>query len=139
LTNIVTETHFQSEDRDPQGRMGRLIAFLANMANGIPAGLGTPLRGIAASNSTAVDIDPSGSATIVTAPLAPAPFAYFVTDPNPKPNIAIALIWQSISVIRVASGGTFNLGTWTAAAGSKSYKINAKNGLLAVEGNNDIY
>jgi hypothetical protein len=139
LTSIVTETHFQPDDRDPQGRMGRLIAFLADMAAGFPSVSGTP-HGIAASNSTAVDIDQNGNATIVAAPGAPVPWAYFVTAPNTVPlvGVNIPLNWQGISVIRVAAGGTFNLGNWTTVAG-KNYKINVNNGLLAVEGNNDFY
>ena len=56
LTNIVTETHFQPDDRDAQGRMGRLISFLASRGIGY---------GIACSWSTAVDINPDGSATVV--------------------------------------------------------------------------
>ncbi len=76
----------------------------------------------------------------MAAPGAPAPWAYFVTAPNTVPQLGnnLGLNWQSIDVIRVATGGTFNLGTWTAAAG-KNYKINVNKGLLSVEGNNDYY
>jgi hypothetical protein len=134
----VTDTHVQPGDKDPQGRMGRLITFLANMAVGLPPVSGTP-RGIASSWGTAVDISPDGSATIEASSRAAPAWAYFVTAPNTAPQgNNTPLSWQGISVIRVAAGGTFNLGTWTAAAGKK-YKINVNNGLLSVEGNNDFY
>ncbi len=142
LTNIVTETHVQPGDLDPQGRMGRLITFLANMAVGNPPGLGTPLHSIAASRSTAVDINPDGSAMIVAAQGVLTPtMAYFVTAPNTVPQLGnnLGLSWQNIDVIRVATGGTFNLGTWIAGGLSRHYRINAIDGHLAVEGNNDYY
>jgi cyanophycinase-like exopeptidase len=139
LKNIVTETHVQPGDRDPQGRMGRLIAFLANMAAGNPAVSGTP-RCVASSKSTAILINPDDSAQVVAAPGVAPSFAYFVTAPNTVPQLGnyTPLSWQDIDVIRVAAGGTFNLGTWTAAAGLH-YKINVNKGLLSVEGNNDFY
>lgn len=86
-------------------------------------------------------INPDGSADIVAAQGVLTPtMVYFVTAPNTVPQVGtnIPLNWQGISVIRVAAGGTFNLGTWTAAAG-KDYTINVNNGLLSVEGNNDFY
>lgn len=95
---------------------------------------------IATFKSNAVDTNPDGSATIVAAQFVKTPtFAYFVSPTNAAPqNLNQPLSWQGITVIRVAAGGTFNLGTWPAAAG-KNYKINVSNGRLAVEGNNDFY
>ncbi len=70
-----------------------------------------------------------------------APFVYFVTTPNTAPQLGnnSGLSWQNIDVIRVAAGGTFNLGAWTAGGISRHYRIDVINGHLAVEGNNDIY
>ena len=65
--------------------------------------------------------------------------AYFVTAPNTVPQVNGPLSWQGIDVIRVAAGGTFNINTWTAGAGSRRYRINVNNGNLSVEGNNDFY
>jgi hypothetical protein len=66
--------------------------------------------------------------------------AYFITAPNTVSQVANQpLSWQGIDVIRVAAGGTFNLNTWAAGGVSRHYRINAINGLLAVEGNNDYY
>ena len=61
--------------------------------------------------------------------------------PNTVPQLGnkSELSWQSIDVIRVAAGGTFNLNTWTASVGSRRYRINVNKGQLSVEGNNDIY
>ena len=145
LQNMVTETHVQPLDKDPQGRMGRLIVFLANMAVDNPGVSGTP-RCIAVSGSCAVIVNPDGSASVVSSLVAgkPGRFAYFVTVPNTEPDVATfqPLNWKNIEVIRVPVGLNFNLGTWASGdgiPGGRKYQIDVINGLLAVKGNNDFY
>lgn len=135
LQNIVTETHVMPEDNDPQGRMGRLIAFLANIAAGDPGVSGRP-RGIAVSAGTAVIVRPGGAAEVVG-----EGSAYFVTAPAAVPTLTEGpLNWEDIEVIRVGSGGTFNLDTWTGGPDRvRRYLLDVIDGRLAVEGNNDIY
>jgi cyanophycinase len=137
LTGIVTETHVQPNNNDPQGRMGRLVTFLARMAAGSPAVAGTP-HGIAASWGTAVLIKTDLTATVVGAPGTGVRRAYFLEAPATAPVLAdgTPLSWDGIEVKRVEAGGTFNLASW---AGGRRYLLDVINGRLAVEGNNDIY
>jgi cyanophycinase-like exopeptidase len=125
-------THFLPGDRDPQGRMGRLLAFLANMAAGRPAVAGQP-RGIAVANSTAVLVEPDGRARVVG-----RNSAYFVTSALDRPAITSRpLNWTASEVVKVDHGGRFNLITWS--GGGRRYRITVANGRLIVEGNNDVY
>lgn len=97
LKDVITETHFAIDDRDPQGRMGRLVAFLGRSALDDRVGF---LRGVGIYSLTAVLYEAStGMAKVVG-----DGNAYFLTQPSdngPSLDAQNRLIYPGIKVRRV--------------------------------------
>ena len=127
LRNIITDSHFQDRDR-----MGRLLAFLARLAQD---GWTTAGRAIAVDEMTAVLVESDGSATVVDNRGASSRgAAYFLSTPGP-PEVCEArqpLTYENVSVQRICAsdrGATFNLGTWE-SRGSARFAVSARHGTL---------
>jgi cyanophycinase len=127
LRNIITDSHFQDRDR-----MGRLLAFLARLAQD---GWTTAGRAIAVDEMTAVLVEADGSATVVDNRSASSRgAAYFLSTPGP-PEVCQPgqpLTYENVSVQRICAsdrGATFNLGTWE-SLGSARFAVSARQGTL---------
>ena len=127
LRNIITDSHFQDRDR-----MGRLLAFLARLAQD---GWTTAGRAIAVDEMTAVLVESDGSATVVDNRSASSRgAAYFLSTPGP-PEVCQPgqpLTYENVSVQRICAsdrGATFNLGTWE-SLGSARFAVSARQGTL---------
>ena len=127
LRNIITDSHFQDRDR-----MGRLLAFLARLAQD---GWTTAGRAIAVDEMTAVLVESDGSATVVDNRSASSRgAAYFLGTPGP-PEVCQPgqpLTYENVSVQRICAsdrGATFNLGTWE-SLGSARFAVSARQGTL---------
>ena len=118
LAGIIGDPHFVTRDR-----MGRDLAFLCRVATN---GWNTAPRGVAVDEQTALLIDGSGHASVVGNST-----AYFLQAPGPA-EVCVAktpLTYHNIAVQRIALGGTFDFGTWT-ATGATTYSVSADAGLL---------
>jgi cyanophycinase len=130
LTELVTEPHFAQRARQP-----RLTSFLASSIYNYGVQWQT-MRGIAADENTAVAVDAanvgqvfgSGSAHFVRATGAPETLA-------PQSALTWLVGSQALKVFQVqgtaAGTNTFNLGTWSGAAGATHYWY-VNNGALTV-------
>jgi cyanophycinase len=128
LKNIVTDSHFQDRDR-----MGRLLAFLARLAQD---GWTRAGRAIAVDEMTAVLVQSDGRATVVDNRPATNPgAAYFVTTPGP-PELCRPgqrLTYEDLSVHRISAsdrGATFDLDTWKGQGGVR-FSVSAREGTLS--------
>src|SRR6059058_898180 len=119
LQGIIGDPHFVTRDR-----MGRDLAFMCRIyLNGWSS---TP-RDIAIDEQTALLIDASGHGTVVgssTVYFMQAPGAPQVCQPNTP------LTYDNVSVYRINSTGTFNLGHWSGKSGI-AYTVSANAGVLS--------
>jgi cyanophycinase-like exopeptidase len=138
LNNAIVDTHFVTRDR-----MGRMVAFLARTDISEPSSASAP-RGIGINEQTALEITPNGMASVVGNAGASSTFAYFLQPPGP-PQVCqknVPLTYDSISVERVAAGGSFNLNAWQPtgeSSDSAHYEVSADNGVLSAEAGFTIY
>jgi cyanophycinase-like exopeptidase len=128
LTNIIGEPHFVTRDR-----MGRLLVFLARV---VTNGWSSAPRAIAVDEKTAVLLDLNGNANVVGSST-----VYFLQTPG-SAQVCVpktALTYDNVSVYRIASSGTFNLGTWSGKGGT-AYTVSADAGVLSsTQANGAIY
>jgi cyanophycinase len=119
LQGIIGDPHFSARDR-----MGRDLAFMCRIyLNGWSA---TP-RDIAVDERTALLVDPRGAATVTgsgSVYFMQAPGAPEVCEPNTP------LTYQNITVYRIESGASFDLGKWSGHGGT-SYSVSAVVGVLS--------
>ena len=127
LRNIITDSHFQDRDR-----MGRLLAFLARLAQD---GWATAARAIAVDEMTAVLVESNGAARVVDNRSATKRgAAYFLSTPGP-PEVCRPgqpLTYENVSVHRICASdreATFDLGTWTGRGGER-FAVSARRGAL---------
>jgi cyanophycinase-like exopeptidase len=140
LNNTILDTHLVVRDR-----MGRMIVFLARIdANGWSAN--QMPRGIGINEQTALEVTPDGLGTVVANASNTQPYVYFLQTPGPAQVVQknVPLTYYPISVDRLAAGGTFDLGRWQEAGGSKdddlSYTLYADAGVLtSSQPGNSIY
>jgi cyanophycinase len=119
LQNIIGDPHFVTRDR-----MGRDLAFLCRIYTN---GWSNTPRDIAIDERTALLIDGRGNGSVVGAST-----VYFMQAPG-APQVCqpkTPLTYTGISVYRIDSTGTFDLGRWTGRNGT-SYTVSATAGVLS--------
>lgn len=119
LQGAISDSHFRARDR-----MGRNLAFLCRV---YAAGGPNDPRSIAIDEATALLIDPSGVSAVVGVGA-----VYFLRAPGPPSTCAagVPLTYSNVGVRRVNNGGSFNVATWTGAAGAV-YTVSATSGVLS--------
>jgi len=141
MAHTVTDTHFSERDRDrnPPGRLGRTIAFLARIvSDGIS--VHTLARAIACDERTAVCFDETGTARVFGFSPQRDDNAFFFSC-NSRPDRCESgspLDWKNaVRVYRIPGTQegefTFNLANWSSDGGSW-HQVNVDNGSLT----NDI-
>jgi len=119
LQGIIGDPHFSARDR-----MGRDLAFMCRIyLNGWSP---TP-RDIAIDERTALLIDPRSATTVVG-----SGSVYFMQAPG-APEVCepkTPLTYQNISVYRIDSTGSFDLGKWSGHGGT-TYTVSAVAGVLS--------
>ena len=119
LQALIGDPHFVTRDR-----MGRDLAFMCRIYLN---GWSNAPRDIAIDEKTALLIDAAGNGTVVgssTVYFMQAPGAPQVCQPNTP------LTYDNISVYRINSTGTFNLGHWS-GKGGVAYTVSANAGVLS--------
>jgi cyanophycinase len=119
LVGIIGDPHFVTRDR-----MGRDLAFMCRIYLN---GWSNAPRDIAIDEKTALLIDAAGNGAVVgssTVYFMQAPGAPQVCQPNTP------LTYDNISVYRINSTGTFNLGHWS-GKGGVAYTVSANAGVLS--------
>jgi len=119
LQGLIGDPHFVTRDR-----MGRDLAFMCRIYLN---GWSNAPRDIAIDEKTALLIDAAGNGTVVgssTVYFMQAPGAPQVCQPNTP------LTYDNISVYRINSTGTFNLGHWS-GKGGVAYTVSANAGVLS--------
>jgi cyanophycinase len=119
LDGKITDSHFVARDR-----MGRLLAFLARIAND---GWTRAPFGIGIDEKAAVLMEADGSARVTGVGA-----AYFLRTPGPAEQCApnTALTYRNVSVHRLSAGeGGFNVKSWSGSAGVE-YKLSVENGVV---------
>src|SRR5437667_8841399 len=119
LQGLIGDPHFVTRDR-----MGRDLAFMCRIYLN---GWSNAPRDIAIDEKTALLIDAAGNGTVVgssTVYFMQAPGAPQVCQPNTP------LTYDNISVYRINSTGTFNLGHWSGKSGI-AYTVSANAGVLS--------
>jgi cyanophycinase len=120
LNDIITDTHFAKRDRQ-----GRLIAFMARI---LQDGMSKQIRGVGIDEKSAALMEPDGSMTIIGT----GKGAYFYS-PRHSPAQCLAgkpLTFDGIAVLKVATGGHFNVATWE--GDGTEYTLDVTNGVLIV-------
>jgi cyanophycinase len=120
LTNLITDSHFAKRDR-----MGRTLGFLSRL---MKDGWSSSPREVAIDEKSAVLVDADGKATV----LGTGKGAYFLR-PTHAPEICekgMPLTLLNVSVYRVASGGHFDLKSWT-GDGGVAYSLSVENGKIS--------
>jgi cyanophycinase len=108
LENLITDSHFAKRDR-----LGRSLGFLARI---MQDGWSTTPREIAIDEKSAVLVEADGEAKVVGT----GKGAYFLRPTHP-PELCKKdepLTFSHIEVIRVQSGGTFDLNKWKGESGT---------------------
>lgn len=119
MKGIITDSHWVERDR-----LGRTLVFLARMLQDKMTA--APASAIAVDSTTAVLMEPDGSATVVGKTA-----AYFIRA-NQAPSACqrqTPLSMSGISVYRVDAGGHFNIKTWT-GDGGLAYTLTVANGVV---------
>jgi cyanophycinase len=131
LENLITDSHFAKRDR-----MGRSLGFLARI---MQDGWSSSPREIAIDEKSAVLVEADGKAKVV----GPGKGAYLM-HPTRSPELCEKekpLTFREIEVIRVQSGGTFDMAKdkWTSETGT-SYKLSVIAGKIeSTQPNHSIY
>jgi cyanophycinase-like exopeptidase len=118
LGGTITDSHFVED-----GRMGRLVAFLARI---LQDGWAGEARGIGIDRSTALIVAPGGRVTRVgTGP------AYLLRTPGPPQDCTAGhpLRFEGVTVYKLTGAATFDLGTWQ-GSGGLAYTVSAAGGQL---------
>ncbi len=117
LQNTLGDSHFVTRDR-----MGRDLAFMCRVAAN---GWSSAPRDVALDEATALLID-SNTASVVG-----SGSAYFLKAPGPaevcQPRTPVT--YTNVGVLKVASGGSFDLGRWSTTSGT-AYTVSANAGVL---------
>ena len=119
LAGIIGDPHFVTRDR-----MGRDLAFFCRIYTN---GWSPAPRGISIDEKTALLLDSSGNGTVVGSST-----VYFLQAPG-APQVCQAgtpLTYQNITVYRIDSSGSFNLGKWSGRSGT-AYTVSANAGVLS--------
>jgi cyanophycinase len=119
LNNLITDSHFAKRDR-----MGRTLVFLARI---IADGMAKNPREIAVDEKSAVLVESDGKATVIGF----GKGAYFLR-PRHAPEVCkenVPLEFHDVSVYHVATGGHFDLNTWTGDGGT-SYSLTVEKGVV---------
>jgi cyanophycinase len=119
LENLITDSHFAKRDR-----LGRSLGFLARI---MQDGWSTTPREIAIDEKSAVLVEADGKAKVVGT----GKGAYFLR-PTHAPEICKKdepLTFRNVEVIRVQSGGNFDLDKWTSETGT-SYTLSVVAGKI---------
>ena len=117
--DTITDDHFVTRDR-----MGRLVTFLARISHDHAAR--RPF-GIAADENTAFLMEADGKGTVVGSST-----VYFLHAPG-RPQVCAPgepLVFDKVSVYRIAKGGTFDVAAW-AGTGGTAYSLSAAKGKLS--------
>lgn len=121
LANMITDTHFQTRDR-----MGRLAGFLARLEKDFHA---VAPRAIAVDEASALAVDPnSGVAQLFGS----GGGAWFASTPFVDQRLVLSkkpLTYAPIAVLRMSSGDSFNVTTWS-GTGLDAYTVSAVAGTL---------
>ena len=129
LENLITDSHFAKRDR-----LGRSLGFLARI---MQDGWSTSPREIAIDEKSAVLAEADGKTKVVGT----GKGAYFLRPTHP-PEICKKdelLTFGNIEVIRVQSGGTFDVNKWTSESGT-SYTLSVVAGKIeSTQPNHSIY
>jgi cyanophycinase len=118
MKGIITDSHWVERDR-----LGRTVVFLARL---ITDGSASPARAIAVDSTTAVVMEPDGSAKVVGKTA-----AYFMSVAK-KPAVCQPgepLTLSGIQVYRVPAGGTFNIKSWK-GEGGVAYTLDVVKGVV---------
>jgi cyanophycinase len=102
LSGIITDTHFHERDR-----LGRLLVFMARI---LQSGHVKRIRGIGIDQHTAFLLDPDGQGVVA------GTGAVYFFEASKMPAVCrpgIPLTFAGISVRKLASGGRFNVKTWS--------------------------
>lgn len=118
LNGTITDSHFVED-----GRMGRLVAFLARI---LTDGWAGDARGIGIDRSTALIVEPGGRVTRVG--VGPA---YLLRTPGLPQECTSGrpLRFEGVSVYRLTGEATFDLSTWQ-GSGGLAYAVSAADGNL---------
>ena len=129
LENLITDSHFAKRDR-----LGRSLGFLARI---MQDGWSTSPREIAIDEKSAVLVEADGKAKVVGT----GKGAYFLR-PTLAPEVCKKdepLTFRNIEVIRVQSGGTFDLDKWTSGSGTP-YTLSVVTGKIeSTQPNHTLY
>jgi cyanophycinase len=129
LENLITDSHFAKRDR-----LGRSLGFLARIMQ--DGWSGSP-REIAIDEKSAVLVEADGKAKVVGT----GKGAYFLRPTHP-PELCKKdepLTFRDVELIRVQSGGTFDLDKWTSNTGV-SYTLSVVGGKIeSTQPNHSIY
>jgi len=129
LENLITDSHFAKRDR-----LGRSLGFLARI---MQDGWSNSPREIAIDEKSAVLVEGDGKAKVVGT----GKGAYFLRPTRP-PELCKKdepLTFSDVEVIRVQSGGDFDLAKWTSNAGT-SYTLPVVAGKIeSTQPNHSIY
>jgi cyanophycinase len=119
LQGVIGDPHFSARDR-----MGRDLAFMCRI---YLYGWSAAPRDIAVDERTALLIDPRGTATVTG-----EGSVYFMQAPG-APEVCAPktpLTYHDISIYRIKSGASFDLGKW-AGHGGTAYSVSAIGGVLS--------
>jgi cyanophycinase len=119
LDNLITDSHFAKRDR-----MGRTLVFLARIMEDEMA---KHPREVAVDEKSTVLVESDGKATVVGS----GKGAYFLR-PKHAPEVCkenVPLEFHDVSVYHVATGGHFDLNTWTGDGGN-SYSLTVEKGVV---------
>ncbi|NDD28372.1 MAG: hypothetical protein EB084_08935 [Proteobacteria bacterium] len=116
MKDVITDTHFMARDR-----MGRLLTFMSRtMEDGA-----SRVRGIAVEEGAAVLVEGDGAARVVGT----GPAWFLQARPQPRDDFKAApLEVHDVAVERVATGGTFDLTTWSGT--TPTYRLDVDAGRL---------
>lgn len=121
---MLLDTHFQQRDR-----MGRLVAFLARIAQ---AGEAVNVRGVSCDEQSVILVEENLQATLAAQTSGPDHVCYFLSTVG-VPQVCeknTPLTFENITVFRGTPGtSTFDFNTWTGYSGAQ-YTIFAKQGVL---------
>ncbi|MBI3927656.1 MAG: cyanophycinase [Armatimonadetes bacterium] len=107
MQDVITDSHFSQ-----RGRMGRLLAFMANIAR---SGWADPVKGVGVDEATAVVVDDTGMGRVLG-----EGSAYFMRAAGP-PEVCEPgkpLTYRGVPGVRVDSGGHFDLARWSGEGGT---------------------
>ncbi len=124
----ITDDHFVARDR-----MGRLVAFLARIAQ--EHGAARPF-GIAVDEHTAFLLEADGAGSVVGTST-----VYFISTPG-RPEICAPgrhLTYRNLMVQRVSQGDSFDVTQWKAKGGATYYVSASKGKLTSTQSGGKIY